>query len=864
MRNHVCLLLLVLSTQLFGQTTTNNSRITIREKAISVEELLAEISRQSGADFTYNSRVIDQDAVVAFRTRKASLQETLQLLSETLQVQYSIVEGQIILNFEEKVEPPKFYTISGFLSDQSSGESLISATVTVGNTGQGMFTNEFGYYALTLEEGSYTMRYSYLGYEDREVRIDLNSDTKRNVSLPLAAIGLPAVVVRPNLNDVLQKKQADALTLTPSELGQMPELAGESGLVKGLQTLAGIKGHSDGSSFFFTRGGERDQNLVIIDDAPIFNPSHMLGFYFLVIPDFAKEVQIYKSDMPVSMGDRLSTIVSIRTKDGNLNKGEFNAALGPFINRISFETPIKKERSSLFVSARRSNFEWLYRRSSENLDLHFRDFQLKWNYKINQNNRLFFTSIQSADVFENRSGPVNGLRWGNLASTLRWNHIFNSRLFLNTTFYTGSYSYNLRVSPNNWKSQLSTASFKVDFTHYSKRNNTSNFGMEVQNFFNDPGSLTLDSTIAILPEFGSNSSQKIAFYYQGKFQLGKRLQAKAGFRLIGWKNFGPKTYYRFDDNYIVSDTINSAGGVFSSFANADPRLSLQYQPDSTSLLKLSFGTYHQYLQQISNSISPFTAFEIWLPASPNIDPQFASQWALSYYKRMPKTNLELTAAAYYKRMRNQIEYAPYPSIYLNPLLEGELRFGEADSYGMELTLKKTYGRLNGWVSYTYSRVFRQFEDINNGDSYRAFQDRPHDLSIVLNYRLKERVHFSANWISQSGSPFSSPTGFYSFNGQNVPIYGERNNDRLPAYHRLDGAFQFMLNRTNERRYRHSLTFSIYNALAHKNVFTVKFNKVQRPGLNPPVETDVLSDEVFSPSQIDLVRFFPSLTYKIKI
>ena len=864
MRNHVCLLLLLLSTQLFGQNYTNNSRISIREKAITVGELLEEISRQSGADFTYNSRVIDSDAVVAFSVRKASLKETLDLLSETIQVQYSLVEGQIILNFEEKVEPPKFYTISGFLADQSSGESLISATVAVSGTGQGVFTNEFGYYALTLQEGNYTIRYSYLGYEDREVQFNLNGNAQRNVVLPPSAIGLPAVIVRPNLNDILQKKQADAVTLTPDELGQMPELAGESGLVKGLQTLAGVKGHSDGSAFFFTRGGERDQNLIIIDDAPIFNPSHMLGFYSLIIPDFAKEVQIYKSDMPVSMGDRLSTIVSIRTKDGNLNKGEFNAALGPFINRISFETPIKKERSSLFVSARRSNFEWLYRRSSENLDLHFQDFQLKWNYKLNQNNRFFFTSISSGDVFENRSGPVNGLRWGNLASTLRWNHVFNSRLFLNTIFYTGSYSYNLRVSPNNWQSQLSTASLKLAFTHYSKQNNISNFGMEIQNFFNDPGSLTLDSTIAIIPEIGTNTAQKIAFYYEGKFQLADKLQFKAGLRLTGWNNWGPKTYYRFDDNYIVSDTINAGAEVYSAFVNADPRLSVQYQPDSTSLLKLSFGTYRQYLQLISNSISPFTAFEIWLPASPNIEPQFASQWALSYYKRLPWANLELTMEAYYKRMRNQIDYAPYPSIYLNPLLEGELRFGEAESYGLEFTLKKSYGRLNGWLSYTYSRVFRQFEDLNNGDVYPAFQDRPHDLSIVLNYRLKDRIHFSANWISQSGSPFTSPTGFYTFNEQNVPIYEERNNDRLPAYHRLDIAFQFMLNRTNKKRYRHSLTFSIYNALAHENVFAVKFNKLRRPGFNPPVESDVLSDEVFSPSQIDLVRFFPSLTYKIKI
>lgn len=858
------LIFLVFNVPLFGQGAVNSSLITIREHTIKVGDLLEEITRQSGADFTYNSLVVDREATLSFKLRKASLKETLDLLSEKIEVAYSIVEGQIILNFEEKVEPPKYFTLSGFLADQTSGENLISATVSVNGTGRGVFTNEFGYYALTLEEGTYTIHSSYLGYQDSQTKITLDRDITKNVSLLPATIGLPAVIVRPPLEDVMNKPQLGTLALSPDELSNLPEFAGESGLVKGLQTLPGIKMHSDGSSFFFTRGGERDQNLIIIDDAPIFNPSHLLGFYSLVIPDFTKDIQIYKSDMPASMGDRLSAIVSIRTKDGNLNKGEFSGAINSFVNRLSLETPLVKERSSIFLSIRRSNYEWLYQDYAENVDLYFQDFQFKWNYKVNQKNRLFFTAIQSGDVFESREGPLAGVRWGNLASTFRWNHIFSSRLFANTTLYTGNYAYVLQVAPNFWESQLSTLSFKTDFTYYSNSNSTSNFGLELQAYFNNPGSISLDPTVDILPDITNNYSRKAAFYYQGSHRLSNKLQLNTGLRVTTWSNLGPKTFFRFDEDYIVQDTVNAGPGIYNSFANADPRLSLQYRLDSTSQLKLSFGTYHQYLQLISNSVSPFTAFEVWLPAGPNIKPQYASQWALNYLKYFSAARMEISAAAYYKSFRHQIDYEPYSTPYLNPLLEGDLRFGTAQSYGLEILLKRDFGRLNGWISYSYSRVFRQTGGINEGRTYRAFQDRPHDFSVVLNYQLKKRIRFTANWVSQSGSTFTSPTGFYTFNEQRVPIYGERNNDRLPAYHRLDVSWQFVLNKKPDNKYQHSLIFSIYNALAHKNVFAVKFNKLLQDGYSPQVGANVLSDQQLSPSQIDLVRFFPSLTYKFKI
>ncbi|MCB0706615.1 MAG: TonB-dependent receptor [Saprospiraceae bacterium] len=859
--------LAVIPNSLSGQPDSGYPPITIQEESIKVGKLLKEISRQSGADFSYNSKVVDTKKTVSFFVREASLDETLQQLAQKLNVVYKIVEGQIILNYAENSPaeiPEEFFTLSGFLSDQSTGENLISAAVYVKGTNKGVYTNEFGYYALSLKKGKYKVVYSYVGYKQVEVEVDLKNDIQKIVALPLSSIELPQIVVELPTESILTKSAPNELNLTPDDLNSLPEFGGESGLVKGLQTLPGIKTHSDGSAFFYVRGGDRDQNLIIIDDAPIYNPSHLLGFYSMVIPDFTKQITVYKSDVPASMGDRLSSIISIRTKDGNLNKFEFSGALNPFINRFSIETPLIKQRSSLSVTYRHSNYQWLYKRADETANFGFSDFQLKWNLKINNNNRLFFTTIQGRDIFANGLQPVTDIRWGNGAATLRWNHLFGPKLFSNTTIYTGNYSYNLVIAPNYWKSELGMLSIKTDFTNYVGPKFTAKYGFELQGYFNTPGQTSLDSTITFLPNVSSDYSRKGVLYYQGDLDLGQKIKINLGLRMVNWSNLGPKTYYDYDDNYEVSDTLQAGSGVYNNYFNVDPRLSFQYQLDSSSTIKLSYGIYHQYLQLILNSVSPFTAFEVWLPAGPNILPQSATQWALDYSKYFAQPKLNLNASVYYKTSQNQIDYEAHATTYLNPYLEAELRFGDARSYGLELMLKKDFGRLNGWVAYTYSRVFRKTQDLNNNDWYRAFQDRPHDFSMVLNYQFARRFIGSAYWTSQSGSTFTSPVGFYTFNEQTVPVYGERNNDRLPTYHRLDLAFKFILNKKETARYQHSLTFSIYNALAHENVYTVKFNKLYSSQLFPRLPANVISDDILSASQIDLIRFFPSLTYKFKI
>lgn len=839
------------------------SGITIREESIRVGELLKEITRQSGADFAYNSRVVDPETVVSFEVENAGLDETLDLLCRKIGVVYTLVEGQVVLNFA----PPgsgKEIILSGFLSDRATGDDLIGATVAVKGSQRGTFTNEFGYYALPLPQGKYTISYSYLGYQAVEMELDLQADTRRQVALPPTPVGLPEVIVRLTPQKLQAQSSPGEITLAPELLNDLPEFGGESGLIKGLASLPGIQTHSDGSAFFYARGGERDQNLIVIDDAPIYNPSHLLGFYSLVIPDFAKQITVYKSDMPASMGDRLASIVSIRTKDGNLNEAEFSGSLNPLLTRLSASLPIVKERSSVFVSLRGSNFQWLYQNANSDADIRFWDLHLKWNVKFNEKNRFFFTTILGGDVLSSGGGPLDGIRWGNAAATFRWNHVFGPKLFSNTILYSGNYAYSFQSSADYWKSALGTLSFKTDFTNYFSRNITVRFGLEIQGFYTNPGEISVGGAVGLLPNIASDLSRKGVLYVQNSIDLSPKFQLNVGLRLINWENLGPKTYYLFDEQHQPIDTISAPEGVYHTYKNLDPRLSLKYLLNGTSQLKLSLGVYHQYLQLIQNSISPFTAFEVWLPAGPNIRPQAAVQAALSYQKHFPNSQTAFSAAAYYKYAENQIDYEAHATTYLNPLLESELRFGTTRSYGLELMYKKDFGRLNGWIKYSYARVFRKTDGLNDGQWYRAVQDRPHDLSLVLNYDLSKRVGFTAFWTSHSGSTFTSPTGFYTFGDQTVPLYGERNNDRLPAYHRLDLSFRFRLHKKDEAKLQHYLVFSIYNFLAHPNVFSVKFNKRYSEELGPPVPVNTLSEELLSASRIDLIRFFPSLTYKFEL
>jgi len=841
--------------------------ITIQKSRISVQGVLKEITRQSGMQFSYNPRTVDVRLRISFSVSNASLEEALEELASKTPIEYSIVENQIVLNRRFEAEKPieekepDLYTISGFISDQSSGESLIGATVYARGTAVGATTNAFGFYSLRLPKGNYVLEFSYLGFTPEVTDVHLVKNEKKDVGLRNEPILLPDVIVEIPMSSLLEKKQLGKLELKPNDLGNMPEFGGESGLIKGLQALPGVQNHSDGSAFFYVRGGEKDQNMIIIDDAPVYNPAHLFGFYSMVIPDFTRDIKMYKNDIPVNLGDRLSSIIDVRTKDGNLNKLELSGAFSPLLSRLSLEGPMFKKKSSFFVSLRQSNFQWLYRRTLPNLDLGFGDFNFKWNLRINDNNRLFLTLVYGQDAL---SVSGAGMHWSNAAMTLRWNHIFGPKLFSNTILYSGNYQYKLSSIADVWNSGIGSLSIKTDFTCFNSAKLTTRFGAEIQGYYFNPGQFQIKSLSTLFPSIEQDNSRHHVAYFNADYRFAEKWRMNLGARGSAWSNFGPAEYYTFDENHELLDTVAKGPGIYNTYWTLDPRASLQFSPDSASSLKLSYGTYRQFIQLISNSDSPFSSFEVWLPASPNIKPQMAHQAALGYVRYLPKQGLELSAEVFYKKMSNQIDYEPHPETLLNPLIEGELRFGEMKSYGLELLLKKDLGRLNGWISYTYSRTLRKTREVNAGREYPAFQDRPHEFSLMLNYNISRRVLFSGYLTRYTGSPFSSPTGFYTFNDTTVPIYGEKNNDRLPNYRRLDIAFKFILNKRPENRYQHSLTFSIYNVFSHPNIVAVNFNKILENDVTPVVRANALGEQALVATQTDLIRFLPSLTYKFKL
>lgn len=869
---YILLFLIVLQAfQVYSQEVDLSKKISIYFENALVDKVIKNISEKSSINFSYGSNVFKENERITIKEDNIPIREILDSISAQLDIEYKVVENQVILKkrktdkSDESIKDEKF-TLSGFIRDQLTGESLIGATVLVKETQTGVISNSYGFYSLSLPAGNYIIVFSYIGFEPLERQISLDKSIQQSISLSVNAEVLKEVtIIADETVEMLEKSQMSQMKIKPQSLSNMPQFAGEVGLIKTLQTLPGIKAHSDGSSFFFVRGGGADQNLVMIDDAPVFNHSHLFGYYSVINPEVAKDIKIYKGDMPVSQGNRLSSIIDIYTKEGNLNRLEVNGMVNPFIYGLSAEGPLIKEKSSFFISFRHSNFNWLYRRTVPDLNLYFYDINAKLNFKLNKNNRIYFSFFYGKDNLENKSVTERGgINWDNWAGTIRWNHVFNKKLFSNMLVSGSLYNYHLTMGEVIWNSEIQNVNVKMDFTWYLNPKNTMRFGSNLSFHDFNPGNLSYDTSVYYFEKIPKNKSRELAFYFEDEYDISHKFSVKAGLRLPIWMNSGPTTIYLFDDVYQVTDTLQiQSDSIYKTFVNLDPRISLKYKIGKYASLKLSYGMYHQYIQMLSNSISPFTSFEVWMPAGSNIQPQKAQQIAVGYTQFIKKPELEITAEAYYKKMQNQIDYEPHANLLLNPLIEGELRFGDARSYGVELMLKRTKGKLTGWITYTWSRALKKIEGVNNSEEFPAFYDRPNDFTLYLSYQFSERTNFSVNWIYYTGSAITTPIGYYDYNGYTVPYYGEKNNDRLPDYHRLDLSLNWRLNKRTQR-FNHSLIFGIYNFYNRKNPVSINFNKVKTRDDNYVVPANVYGTNELLTTQKYLLGIMPSITYKFKI
>lgn len=845
------------------QAQDNTIRITINVADADLGDVLDIISRQTGLEFSYNPRRVDSRQKISISATNRSLKEVLDELAAKARIEYLFVEDQIILHPTRSQEDVKA-TLSGFVKDARSGEPLIGATVILKEPGIGTAANAFGFYSLTAGVGSYQVECHYIGYKGFSTRIDLEGDVPVDIRLTEEPPVLPELLVYDTGTPVLSSLHPGQTNVKPGLVADRPSFFGEVDIIKSLETIPGVKMHSDGSTFYYVRGGNRDQNLVLIDDAPIYNPSHLLGLFSTIIPDAVNDINFYSGDTPASMGGRLSSVLDVRTRKGNDQHLQVWGSASLISTKAGIEGPITKNKSSYLLSTRLSRLSWLTRLGDSNVtEFQFYDLTGKANFSLNKRNRVFLSFYNGQDGYFNTS---NGIRWANSTGTFKWSSAISDRMFVNTTLLASGYDYLFYVNVANntrWNSHIGNAALKTDFTYFISPGNELNFGMGLTGYNFNPGNLEGNTAQPASRVSSVRNSAELVLYTSHDATLGERWKLSVGVRMSSWTNTGNAFEFKYNGAGVVTDTLYFGKGEgYARFQNVEPRMSLRFLLGEHSSIKAGYARNVQNVHMISNSISPFTSMEVWLPSSFNIRPQTANQFTLGYYRAFPSAGVTAVAEVFDKRMNNLIDFKPHAETLLNPLLESQLLFGTGRAYGFELQLKKAEGRIRGITGYSYARARRKFDGIDGGKSFNAFSDRPHQFNITASYGISDRWEIGFDWNYSTGAPFSSPVGFYSFNGSPVPIFGLKNNDRLPDYHRLDIAATFKLNRNPELRYQHSLTFSIFNLYGRVNTLFYNYNKVVTADGTLKMPGDLLGADHVT-SNFYMGRFTPSLTYNFK-
>ena len=866
-RLSVLLFLLVLATQFTVAQNIPDVKISLSAKEVSLSSVLEEIAQKSKSRFSYNPKRIQSDQKINYQAANKSVNEILVDLGDQFDFQYSLVEDQIILKPIKKSAKSieQDVTLSGYIKDATNGEGLIGSTLYIKALEVGATANAYGFFSLTIPKGKYDVAISFMGYKTLTKTIDLKTSIRENLLLAEEPNMLPEIIVTGTVAAaVVEEIQVSKTDLRPRTVEERPALFGEMDVIKSLESIPGIKLQSDGSTFYYVRGGARDQNLVLIDDSPIYNPSHLLGLFSTIIPDAITDIDVYKGDMPASMGGRLSSVLDIHTKKGNDQYTQVWGSGGLVSTKLGVEGPLKKNVSSYLVTGRFSTMRWLFQTLDKNLkQFRFHDITGKMNFKFNSKNRMFFSFYTGSD---NYFSGNNGINWNNNAATIRWNHLFSERLFMNTTLSASGYDYFLYtdVSKNQrWNSHISNLNLKSDFSYFIKPQNEFTFGLGLNGYNFNPGNVQEGSSNTQVSNLSVRNSVEFVVYGNHEVTFNKKWGLKYGIRLTSWSNIGEVFEFKFDENRNPIDTLSfEAGDPYITFVNAEPRLTLQYLINEHASLKASYSRNVQNVHLLSNSISPFTSLDVWLPSSFNIKPQTSDQGTLGSYHELGHSGISLVTEVFYKKMYNQIDYETHAETLLNPLLESELRFGTAHAYGIELQAKKDEGRLRGMIGYSYARAKRQFAELNQGKTYNAFSDRPNQFNVTLSYDVSLRWTVGMNWNYLTGAPYSSPVSFYSYNGQEVPVYGQKNNDRLPNYHRLDVSATVKLNRNSESKFKHSLTMSIYNVYGRKNALYINYNKTELGEKDFKVPSNLLASER-AISQFYLFQFTPSVSYNFK-
>lgn len=717
--------------------------------------------------------------------------------------------------------------VMGYIRDASNGEDLIGATVYVEQLKTGTASNAYGFYTLNLVPGFYTITVSFLGYQSQQFTLSVDTKMNYNIKLEPSSEEIDEIVVSTEaVNQNIIGTEMGTVKLNPKTIKAIPVLFGEQDILKTIQLMPGVASAGEGSTGFFVRGGQADHNLVLLDDAPVYNPSHLLGFFSVFNSDAINDVKLFKGGVPAEFGGRASSVLDVHMKEGNSERFAASGGIGLISSRLTLEGPLANNGSSFLISGRRTYADlFLVFSKNENIKdskLYFYDLNMKTNLKIGERDRIYLSGYLGRDIMKASSF---GFNWGNKVGTLRWTHVFSSKLFSNTSLIVNDYNYSTLADLDfsfDLNAGIFGKTFKQRFTYYANSNNTIGFGVELNDYVFKPGSLDFTplegekQTFAVPEKDGLES----AVYLSNEQKIGSRLSLNYGMRVTNFTRRGASNEYLFDTNGDVTDTMAyKKDDWYNPYWNFEPRFSLNFVFNENTSVKAGYNRMAQYIHLLQNATAG-TPVDYWIPSSVNVKPQVTDQVSVGFFRNFYNHEYQLSVESYYKDMQNQIDYKTGAELLLNELVEGELLYGVGKAYGAEFLFEKKKGKLTGWVAYTLARSLKQIDGINKNAWYPARQDRIHDFSVVAIYQLNKKWTFSGNWVYYTGNAVTFPAGKYYIDGSVASLYTERNGYRMPDYHRLDLGATWLLKQT--KNYRSELNFSVYNAYAQKNPYSFIF------------------------------------------
>ncbi len=762
------------------------------------------------------------------------------------------------------------FTLNGYIKDSLSGETLIGANLSVKSTGKSIASNGYGFFSITLPKGKYQILCNFIGYQSKEFTIDFNSNIEENILLSPNVVQIQNVTVTARKRDNnIKTTQMGKFDLSVATAKALPAFFGEVDILKTLQLMPGVRNAGEGNAGFYVRGGGPDQNLILLDDAVVYNTGHLFGFFSVFNADAIKNVSLIKGGMPAQYGGRLSSVVDIAMKEGNVNKTQIDAGIGLIASRFSIQGPIKKNKASYIISARRTYIDALtkplIKKTSDfyGSGYYFYDLNAKMNYQISEKDHLYLSGYFGRDKF-NFNNAARSFKtlidWGNSTATFRWNHVFNKKLFANTTLVYNDYRFSLEGVQNDFRINLSSGikdlTAKTDFDFYPSPDHKLKFGAQFTRHTFLPNVLSgnQDSVVFTPDNASKKMANEIALYLQDDWEISPKLKLNMGVRYSLFQQVGKYTMYQRDAvGNKIDSTIFGSGKLVKAYGGLEPRATLRYTLDETASFKAGVTRNLQYIHLVTNAGSTLPT-DLWVPSTIRVKPQISWQYAVGYFKNFKEGMFETSIEAYYKTMENQIEYRNgYTPSIKDP--EEEFVFGKGWSYGAELFINKVKGRFTGWVGYTLSWTWRKFNDLNDGNKFPSRYDRRHDLSLVGNYTINDKWKISSVFVYGTGNAISVPERFYFVGGILSQQFSSINSYRMDAYHRVDFAATYTPKPKKIRKYSTNWVFSLYNAYSRANPYFLYFNQ----------EGSAAAGTLkVSAKQVSLFPVLPSVTWNIKL